>query len=102
MEIRMITKQSSAVPGRILVTFELPASIWAESVHLVGKFDSWNRSSHPFRQERDGVWRIVLEMDRGTELRFRYLVDGKDWQNDSSADRHTPNPYSGVDSVVIC
>ena len=98
----MITKRPSAVPGKTLVTFELPASLWAESVHLVGDFNSWNHTSHSFRQERDGVWRITLEMDRGTELRFRYLVDDKDWQNDSSADRHTQNPYGGVDSVVIC
>jgi 1,4-alpha-glucan branching enzyme len=97
----MITKRQSQAAGKTLVTFELPASLWAESVHLVGEFNSWNRTSHPFRQDRDGAWRIELEVLQGAEVRFRYLVDGRDWQNDSGADRHTPNPYGGVDSVVI-
>jgi 1,4-alpha-glucan branching enzyme len=96
----MIVKRPSTHPGKTLVTFELPASLWAESVYLVGDFNAWNRTSHPFRQERDGAWRITLELEQGILVRFRYLVDGNDWQNDSSADQHTPNPFGGIDSVV--
>ena len=98
----MITKRPSSTSRKMLVTFELPSSIWAEKVHLVGDFNAWSQTSHPMRQERDGAWRITLEMDTGKEFRFRYLIDGSDWQNDSSADKHTPNPYGGVDSIVVC
>lgn len=98
----MITKRPSGTSRKMLVTFELPSSIWAEKVHLVGDFNAWSQTSHRMRQERDGAWRITLELDTGKEFRFRYLIDGSDWQNDSSADKHTRNPYGGVDSIVVC
>jgi hypothetical protein len=32
--------------------------------------------------------------------RFRYLVDGRSWENDWAADLYVPNGYGGDDSVV--
>jgi 1,4-alpha-glucan branching enzyme len=97
----MITKKPSSKKGKVLVTFELPSAIWAESVNLSGDFNDWNTKSHPLRQARDdGRWYIELELDAGREYRFRYLVNGTDWHNDWHADKYVPNPFGGDDSVV--
>ncbi len=98
----MITKTPSSKPGYVLVTFELPSAIWAEKVNLVGEFNDWNRASHPLQQSRDdSVWRITLELPRGREYQFRYLVNDTDWHNDWQADKYVPNPFGGDNSVVV-
>jgi 1,4-alpha-glucan branching enzyme len=97
----MITKRAGSRAGRVAVTFQLPESIWAESVHLVGDFNDWNRRSHPLTRSRDdATWQITLELDQGKSYQFRYLVNGADWQNDWNADRYVPNPYGGENSVL--
>ncbi len=97
----MITKKP--LPNsQVAVTFEMPASIWADSIHLVGDFNHWDRQSLPLRQRlSDGVWEITLTLDAGRQYEFRYLVNGADWQNDWQADRYAPNPYSSENSVVV-
>jgi len=98
----MIEKRQSDKPGKLLVTFQLPSSIWAESVHLVGDFNGWNRQSHPLVHSRDGdsVWQITVELDKGKSYQFRYLINGRDWQNDWNADRYISNPFGGDNSVL--
>ena len=97
----MIIKQVGTKPNKVQVTFRLPSSIWAETVHLVGDFNGWNRRSHPLTHSRDdGSWEIVLEFDQNRTYQFRYLVNGVDWQNDWNADRYVPNPFGGENSVL--
>ena len=97
----MITKKSLG-EGKILVTFELPSAVWAESVSLVGDFNDWNMTSHPLCQTiDDGRWYIEVILEAGKEYSFRYLVNGTDWHNDWHADKYAPNPFGGDDSVVI-
>ncbi len=92
------------VPGGqfVRVTFELPSSIWAERVTLVGDFNGWDANKDEMRQGRgDGGWRITLVLPVGHEYQFRYLVNGRDWQNDWHADKYAPNQYGTDNSVVV-
>jgi 1,4-alpha-glucan branching enzyme len=98
----MIKKSPGSQPDHVLVTFEFPSSIWAETVHLVGEFNDWNQHSHPLTQHRDAEnWSITLELSAGREYQFRYLVDGKDWYNDWQADKYVTNNFGGDNSVVV-
>lgn len=97
----MIYKTASKDPNKVLVRFELPAAIWAESVYLVGDFNNWSETAHPMIRDRnEGCWYVVLELERGKEYQFRYLVNGREWHNDWQADKYVPNPYGGTNSVV--
>jgi 1,4-alpha-glucan branching enzyme len=97
----MILKEASATPGKVRVTFELPNSIWAERVYLVGAFNDWDRTRTPMRQTGpDGSWRVTLELDAGGEYQFRYLIDGETWYNDNSTDTFVANDYGSDNSVV--
>ncbi|MBI5878673.1 MAG: isoamylase early set domain-containing protein [Chloroflexi bacterium] len=86
--------------GRVAVTFEMPASIWADTIHVVGDFNGWDHTAHPLKQRHDGVWQTTLVLDAGRDYQYRYLINGSDWQNDWQADRYTPNPYNAENSVV--
>jgi hypothetical protein len=71
---------------RTRVTFQLPRGTWAESVHLVGDFNDWDASSHPFHQDRDGAWWLAVDLDGPGPFHFRYLVDGECWLTDGQAE----------------
>ena len=97
----MINKESTAKEGLVRVTFELPPTIWADRVNLVGEFNAWDTAATPLRQLRAGAtWRVTLELQPDRRYRFRYLIDGKEWLNDWHADDFVENPYASDDSVV--
>ena len=96
----MIRKIRSPFVDHIRVIFELPAYIRARQVNVVGDFNQWSRTATPLRQERDGVWRAVVDLPNGRRYEFRYLVDGQ-WVSDYHADALTINAYGSQNSLVI-
>jgi 1,4-alpha-glucan branching enzyme len=97
----MIKKEPGDKQGRVLVTFELPASTWAERVNLVGEFNDWDTRATPLARDRvDAAWKTTMELEAGRRYRFRYLIDGREWLNDWHADGYVANPYGSDDSVV--
>ena len=73
------------------VTFTVKANEThgAEKITLAGDFNSWSSTDTP--------------LTKGKEYQFRYLLDGKNWENDWEADKYIPAPFSHTDnSVVIC
>jgi 1,4-alpha-glucan branching enzyme len=97
----MIKKEPASKKGFIRVTFELPSNMWAERVNLVGEFNDWDTTATPMKRDRsDANWKAILELETGKSYCFRYLIDGKEWQNDWHADHHEENPYGSYDSVV--
>jgi hypothetical protein len=51
-------------------------------------------------KRKDGRWSTTLSLESGKEYRFRYLLDGKNWENDWNADRYEMNAFGTEDSVV--
>jgi len=97
----MIHKRPSADENKIIVTFEIPGSVWAECIHLVGDFNDWDQKNLPFRHTREGTWQVELELDRGQEYHFRYLIDGDHWRSDWHADLYTAGADGAFNSVII-
>lgn len=96
----MIYKRRSPNAGKVIVTFQIPGTIWAERINLLGDFNDWDAESLPFQQNREGDWQIELELEIGREYHFRYLLDGEHWRDDWHANGHVPNPHGGYDSVI--
>lgn len=83
--VLMIYKTTSSRPKYAQVTFELPASVWADQVYVVGDFNHWSPTGTPLLQSRDGRWRATVELPVGQQYQFRYLVNGT-WTADFQAD----------------
>lgn len=96
----MLKKQQLKSKPICKVTFYTPASIEANSVHLVGDFNQWEETATEMKKLKDGRFSVTLELDANKEYQFRYLVNGSEWHNDWEADRYVPNPFSGDNSVV--
>lgn len=97
----MIFKKRSADPGKVTVHFEIPGTIWAEQINLVGDFNGWNLENLSFRHDRAGNWVIELDLEVGREYRFRYLLGGREWRDEWQADKFVPNDYGSYDSIVV-
>jgi 1,4-alpha-glucan branching enzyme len=69
----------------VRVTFTLPRETCADAVYLVGEFNDWDRSSHPFARDRDGAWSLTVDLELDRAYPFFYLCDGE-WKTDGAAD----------------
>lgn len=85
------------------VTFVLPkeAAKDAQTVHLVGDFNQWDMQATPMKKMKDGSFQISMELEAGKSYQFRYLIDGKIWENDWEADQYVPSPYGGAENSVV-
>ncbi len=96
----MIRKVAAPNPEQVRIYFELPSCLWADRIYLVGDFNGWDSSATPMQQERDGVWRAIVDLQRGSRHEFRYLVDGQ-WISDFHADGFAQTSFGASNSVVI-
>ena len=95
----MPTKKKGS-KGATRVTFTLPKTIGAETATICGEFNDWSETSHPLKRYKDGHFGLAVTLAAGREYRYRYLLDGRRWENDWEADEYVGNPFGGEDSVV--
>jgi len=86
-----------------IVTFKLPiiAAPNAKSVCIVGDFNDWNIHANPMKKQKNGDFTIKLDLEKGREYQFRYLIDDMTWENDWNADKYAKSPYGDVDNSVV-
>ncbi len=95
-------KKSYTKTGRACrVTFSLPSDVVAKKVALCGEFNEWDPKKHILKKRKDGTFSLTVSLKSGNEYRFRYLLDGKRWENDWSADKYVSNTHGAEDSVII-
>ncbi|MBW2593823.1 MAG: isoamylase early set domain-containing protein [Deltaproteobacteria bacterium] len=85
------------------VTFRIPEATGNsyETAHLVGEFNNWNLLSTPMKQLKTGAFTATIDLEKGGEYQFRYLLDKKCWENDIDADEFSPTPYGDSKNSVI-
>ena len=85
------------------VTFRLPkeAAPEAKQITLVGDFNSWDSGKTPMSRTKNGDFFVSIELKPQREYRFRYCIDGTQWENDWQADKYLPNDFGSEDSVLI-
>ncbi|UTF51712.1 isoamylase early set domain-containing protein [Desulfomicrobium sp. ZS1] len=64
----------------------------ANSVCLAGDFNDWDINATPMNRNKTG-FECSMDLSSGQQYRFRYVIDGKVWCNDSHADDYE---YSGI------
>jgi 1,4-alpha-glucan branching enzyme len=82
------------------VTFELPADVQAESASLCGDFNGWSQDQHRMTRRKDGRFSLTVSLDTERSYRYRFLLDGRRWENDWAADQYVTNMYGTDDSLI--
>ena len=86
------------------VTFRLPkeAVNGAHDINLLGDFNDWDiAKAVPMKASKNGAYQVSIDLESGKEYQFRYLLDGKTWENDWEADGYAPTPFGVENSVVV-
>jgi len=85
------------------VTFRISEEIGnsAGIAHVVGEFNNWDFYSTPMKKLKKGAFTATLNLEKGREYQFRYLLDNKIWENDASADGSKPTPFGDSENSVI-
>jgi 1,4-alpha-glucan branching enzyme len=98
--IMAITKTYSKSKPVCKVTFALTAEAvnGAKSVNVLGDFNDWTLT--PLKKQKDGLYKASLELEKGKEFAFRYMVDNN-WINDEAADKYVPSGVSYDENSVV-
>ncbi len=91
---------SATAASTVDVAFSFPTDVDANTVALCGDFNDWSAEATTLERGDDGSWQVSIPLEPGRSYRYRYLLDGERWEN-GQADRYEPNPYGGVDSVIV-
>jgi 1,4-alpha-glucan branching enzyme len=75
------------------------AHLEAGEVHLVGEFNEWSRTATPM-QRVDDHFTVTVSLAPGRTYRYKFLVNGEEWENDWHADAYVPNEFGGNDSLL--
>lgn len=98
-----IKKQYLKTKPQANVTFELPKEAAAEAakVTLVGEFNDWNETATELKKLKSGTFKTTIKLESGKDYQFRYLIDGKVWENDWAADAYVANELTFEENSVV-
>ena len=86
------------------VTFQIPEQRGdgVQSALLLGDFNNWSHASVPMKRLRNGAFSLTLDLEKGRQYQFRYLLDGDRWENEPEADGSVLSPFGdSFNSVVV-
>ncbi len=101
----MVKKQFLKSKPVCKTTFVLPkeAAPEAKDVYLLGTFNDWSiDKAIKMKKLKNGNFKVTIDLEVGKEYEFRYLIDGRVWENDWEADKYVPTPFGVENSVVVC
>lgn len=96
----MVLLKGPVTGGKREVTFLLPPEVVAQEAVLCGEFNDWSERSLPMERNNEGALVVSVMLEAGKRYRYRYLLDGKRWENDWHADDYVTNEFGGEDSAV--
>ncbi len=85
------------------VTFKVPekAVKGARKINVVGDFNEWDVRANPMKRLKKGGFTLTMELDKDHEFQFKYIIDGKQWENDWEADKYIPSSLGTWDNSVV-
>ncbi len=85
------------------VTFRLKSDSAKEAkkVNVLGDFNDWNPKKGKMKKLKSGEFTLTLDLDSGRDYEYRYLVGGKEWENDDAADKYVPSGVGVEENCVV-
>jgi len=70
----------------------------AKKVSIAGTFNNWNKAANYLKEEKPGLWSIVLPLSPGS-YEYKFIVDGN-WITDPANPQKVTDPDGNENSVV--
>ena len=94
----MLNKRFFKTKNEAEVTFEFSHPD-AEDVCLLGEFNDWQPVPMKLNKKLC-VFKCKQRLPVDKEFHFRYLINGKQWDNDHQADGYQANNFGSENSIV--
>ena len=85
---------------KVTFTLENDIATSATKVNLAGDFNNWDIESIPMKKSKSGIFSVSIDLEKGKEYQFKYIIEGKDWVNELEADKYVYNEFNSENSVV--
>ena len=85
---------------KVTFTIQKAAVGPSKKVNLVGEFNNWSISASPMKRNPNGSFSVSLDLQKGKEYQYRYLLDGVKWENDWTADKYVSSGFPDTDNSV--
>ncbi len=84
--------------AQVVLQLEAPQ---AEAVVVVGDWNNWDpQVQHLAKNNGEGTWSIMMELERGREYRYQFVIDGEQWIPDPNAYLQVDDGFGGKNSVL--
>ncbi len=98
-----IKKQYLKTKPLCKVTFRLDKKNIGEArnVAIAGEFNGWKADETPMKPLKNGDFTATVVLSKGHEYQYRYVVDGRHWITDDSADKYVHSGISDDQNAVV-
>jgi 1,4-alpha-glucan branching enzyme len=86
---------------KVTFTLDDDISITANRINLAGDFNNWDIENIPMKKQIGGEFSTSIDLKKGKEYEFKYIINGNDWLNDIEADKFVQNAFHSENSVVV-
>jgi 1,4-alpha-glucan branching enzyme len=103
-EIAMaIKKQYYKTKPYCKVTFRLPRKMAgnARKVAIAGDFNDWKSERTPMKALKNGDFTATMQLAKGHEYQYRYVLDDQTWVTDESADKQVYSEFASAHNAVV-
>lgn len=85
------------------VTFRLEKSVGgrARQAGLAADFNDWRPEKTPMKALKSGDFTVSVDLEKGHEYQYRYVVDGGIWITDDAAEKYIPSGYADCQNAVV-
>lgn len=98
MEITGERSESGPVVQEGRVVFRYHDNL-ARRVFLAGEFNDWSRTEAPYERQKDGSWRVEIDLPPGGRYRYKLFVDDH-WRPDPGNASRDVDPFGAFDSIL--
>ena len=98
-----VKKQYFKTKSFCRVTFRLEKAAvgGAKQAAVAADFNHWQPERTPMKALRDGGFSVTVDLDRGREYQFRYVLDGRTWITDAAAEKYIHCSYANCQNAVV-
>lgn len=91
-------QETTSQLAQVVLQLEAPQ---AEVVVVVGDWNNWDpQVQHLAKNNGDDTWSIMMELERGKEYRYQFVIDGEQWIPDPNAYLQVDDGFGGKNSVL--
>lgn len=85
------------------VTFRLDkrSAGGAHHVAIAGDFNAWKTDTILMKALKSGDFTVTVDLPKGREYQYRYVVDGHQWLTDQTADKRIYCNFAKAENGVV-